>query len=127
MSGAGDALQQAARAALGGIDGLCGVYPGPPLQAAAPYAVVEAGAESDWGHKTGEGREVRLSVTLYDEGERPGRVQALAAAAEAAILEINAVEGWELVTLRFLGSRLARSRSGSWSAAIDYRARLLVA
>ena len=41
------------------------VYPGPPLQAAFPHAVVECGAETDWGHKSGRGRELRLAVQAH--------------------------------------------------------------
>lgn len=125
MSGAGEAVQQAAMAALGQVEGLNGPYPGPPLQAAAPYAVVEAGTESDWSHKSGEGREVRLLVTLYDEGESPARLRLLAGAAETAIAAIGEVDEWRLISLVFLRSRIARSPKGRWAAAIDYRARLL--
>jgi hypothetical protein len=128
MSGAGAALQAAALARLRAVEGLSGVYPGPPLRAAVPYAIVEAGAESDWGHKSGEGREVRLAVGLRDEGERPDRIAARMAAAEAALAAPLAVTGWQLVGLAFLRSRLAREGRGGdsgWSGLIEYRARLL--
>lgn len=121
---AGEALQAAAMAALGGIGGL-GLYEGPPVQAAFPYAVVEAGPESDWGYKNGQGREVRLAVTLHDKGERPVRLKALMSAAEAALEAMGEVEGWQLVTMRFLRSRLVRDAKGQWAGAIDYRARML--
>ena len=84
MSGAGEALAEAAMAALRAVDGLNAVYDGPPLPAAFPYAAVEAGPESDWSHKSGAGRELRLAILLRDQGERPARLRGLAGAAEAA-------------------------------------------
>jgi hypothetical protein len=124
---AGRALQSAAIEALAALD-LGGVYPGPPLQAAFPHAVVEFGPETDWGHKSGRGRELRLAVTLRDSGERPDRVQAFAEVVESAIEAGLDVEGWRLVALILVRTRLvAEGRGGKagWAAAIDYRARML--
>jgi hypothetical protein len=123
--GAGEALGEAAIAALAGVAALNGVYDGPPLQAALPYAMVEAGPESDWSHKSGVGRELRLTVTIRDGGERPARLRTLVAAAEARIESIGgALDGWRLVTMQFLRSRMLRT-DPEWTAVIDYRARLL--
>jgi hypothetical protein len=126
MSGAGQALAEAAMAALRGIEGLNGVYDGPPLTAAFPYAIVEAGPESDWSHKSGEGRELRLSLLLRDKGERPARLRGLVAEVEDKMLQIGAaLAGWRLVNLRFVREAMLRESGAAWSAAIDYRARLL--
>ncbi|MEA3008791.1 MAG: hypothetical protein QOJ91_483 [Sphingomonadales bacterium] len=127
MSGAGAALRAAAIEVLQSLE-LGGVYPGPPLQAAFPHALVECGPETDWGHKSGSGREVRLAVTLRDRGERPERAQAFAEVVEAAMAAGLAVDGWRLVTLALVRSRtIAEGRAGKtgWAVAIDYRARLL--
>lgn len=127
MSGAGAALQAAAIEALAALD-LGGVYPGPPLQAAFPYATVECGPEADWGHKSGRGREIRLAVTLRDSGERPDRAQAFAEVVEAAIEAGLDVEGWRLITLALVRRRtVAEARRGrmGWTVALDYRARML--
>lgn len=127
MSGAGAALRAAAIEALEALD-LGGVYPGPPLQAAFPHALVECGPEADWGHKSGRGRELRLAVTLRDSGERPERAQAFAEVAEAAMEAGLEVEGWRLVTLALVRARtVAEGRGGrmGWAVALDYRARLL--
>ena len=126
MSGAGQALVEAALAALRTVDGLNAVYDGPPLTATAPYAVVEAGPESDWSHKSGEGRELRLSILVRDKGERPTRLRALVAAIEAAMVGIGPdLAGWRLVNLVFVRGSMLRSNDAAWGAAIDYRARLL--
>ena len=122
---AGTSLQAAAIEALAALE-LGGVYPGPPLQAAFPYATVECGAESDWGHKNGRGRELRLAVTLRDEGERPDRAQAFTDVVEAAIEAGLEVEGWYLVTLALVRRRtVAEGRGAGWAVTLDYRARML--
>ena len=124
---ASQALAAAAADALRAVAALSGVHDALPIQAAPPYATVEAGLETDWGHKSGGGREVRLTVTLRDEGERPTRLRALAAAAEAALGGLEAVAGWQLVTLVFVRSMTAAQSVGKWVTVMDYRARLLAA
>lgn len=124
--GAGQALAEAAIAALNGVAGLNGAYDGPPLSAAFPYAQVEAGPESDWSHKSGTGRELRLAILIRDKGERPGRTRALAVAAEMAASEIGPdLDGWRLINLVFLRGSLLRESGAAWAAAIEFRARLL--
>ena len=133
MSGAGETVTARAVAALKTIAGL-GVYDSPPLQAVAPYAVVETGPETDWGYKGGAGRELRLALTLWDRGERPVRLRALTRAAEAAVESIEgAGEGeggaWQLVSLHFLRERAVPPRAPAPNALtaslVEYRARLL--
>lgn len=132
--GAGEALRRAAMAALEAVPGLGGVYAGTPLQAAAPYAAVDTGLESDWSHKSGKGREVRLAATLWDKGERPARLPTLMAEAEAALEALGGEIGaWRLVTMQFLRSRTVREPRGAgplgpgaaWAGVIEFRARLL--
>jgi hypothetical protein len=127
--GAGETVAARAVAALKAIGGL-GVYDAPPIQAVAPYAVVETGPESDWGHKSGEGRELRLALTLWDRGERPVRLRALTRAAEAAVEGIEGDgEGWQIVSLQFLRERAVPPRAPAPNAltasVVEYRARLL--
>lgn len=126
MSGAGQALAETVIAALGGIEGLNGVYDGPPLTAAFPHAIVEAGPESDWSHKSGDGRELRLSILVRDKGERPARLRGLVAAIELVTMQVAGdLGGWRLVNLVFVREAMLRETGAAWSAAIDYRARLL--
>ena len=123
-TGAGEKLQQAAAAALQAVGGIS-VYDGPPLQGAHPYAIVEAGPEADWSHKSGAGREVRIAVSLFDKGERPVRLRVLIGEAEAALDGIGSPAGWQLVTMQFVRSRLVRDAKGIWAGVIEYRARML--
>jgi hypothetical protein len=127
--GAGETVAARAAAALKGISGL-GVYDAPPLQAVAPYAVIEAGPESDWSHKNGVGRELRLALTLWDRGERPVRLRALTRAAEEALESVEGdADGWQIVSLHFLRERAVPPRAASPNAltasVVEYRARLL--
>lgn len=120
---AGGALQEVLAARLVAVAELTGVYDGPPARAAYPYAVIDAGNESDWSHKNGAGREVLVAVTVWDE--QPVRLQVLADAVEAAVAGTGSPLGWSLVSLRFLRRRTIRDVAGPWAAAIDFRARLL--
>jgi Protein of unknown function (DUF3168) len=120
---AGGALQASLAAMLGGIEGLTGVFDGPPARSPFPYAVVDAGNESDWAHKTGDGREVAVAITVWDE--QPARLRELADAVEVGVGSLAPVSGWQLVTLRLVRRKIVRDVAGPWAAAIDYRARLL--
>ena len=118
--------REAAAAALAEVSGLTGIHEGRPVQAAHPYALIEAGPELDWSHKSGVGREVRLAVTLRGRGEHSARLRGLAAEAEAAIEALaGEMGGWRLVSLSFARGRLRAEANGEWSAVSEYRARML--
>lgn len=120
---AGLALQVALVAEIERVAGLTGVFDGPPLRAAYPYVVVDASTMFDWGHKSAEGREIAVAVTLWDD--QPSRLHELSDAVEAAVNEVNNVSEWSLVNLRFQRKRVVREVAGPWAARLDYRARLL--
>ncbi len=123
---AGGALQAALATALSGEARLTGVYDGPPARAGFPYAVIDAGSESDWGHKSGIGREVLVALTVWDDA--PARLVELADAVEAVVAVVagaGGVAGWQLVSMRMIRRRTVRDVAGPWAAAIDFRARLL--
>jgi len=131
MSGAAAALQAAALARLAAVAGFSGRYDVPPAQAAYPYAVVEAGPEIDWGHKSGGGSEVRLAVIVRDAGERSRRLLALLDAARAALEEGLTAEGWQVVTLAWhktMTARVGKAPVGAdtaWAGSVEFRARML--
>ena len=120
---AGAALQQALALTIGAVGDITGVYDGPPARASFPYVAIDAGTESDWGHKSGEGREVLLATTLWDE--QPARLHPLADAVETAVLATSQIEGWQLVSLTLVRRRIVRDVAGPWAAMVDFRARLL--
>jgi hypothetical protein len=123
---ASGALRAAAVAALQAVAGIGRVYDAPPLTAAALHALVEIDSEADWGHKSGAGRELRVTAKLSGEGERPLAMRANAVAAEAALAGLGPdLDGWRLVTMRHVRTRELRRPQGGWIAIIEFRARLL--
>jgi hypothetical protein len=122
---AGGALQSAIAVALSNVEGLGGVFDGPPARAGFPYAALEATNESDWSHKSGEGREVLVAITVWDD--QPVRLHGLADEVEARMQSLSLVDGWQLVTMRLVRRRVVRDVAGPWAAAVDFRARMLAA
>ena len=120
---AGAALQTSIAASLGRIEGLSGVFDGPPARASYPYVALDATTESDWSHKSGEGREVLVAITVWDD--QPVRLHALADEVEAALQAPGPIEAWQLVTMRLVRRRVVRDVAGPWAAAVDFRARML--
>ena len=130
MVSAAESLLSTARSALADVTGLSGVFGAGPIQAVPPFATVEVPTESDWGHKTGAGRELRLVVTVRDEGEREDRVRMLAAATEAALLAMPAASAnWRVTSIAVLRATTTRERSGrspaGWAAVREMRVRML--
>lgn len=120
---AGGALQSAVAGALSGVEGLTGVFDGPPARAAYPYVALDATTETDWSHKSGIGREVMVAITLWDD--QPVRLHGLTDAIEPAVEAVGAVAGWQLVTMQLVRRRVVRDVAGPWAAAVDFRARML--
>lgn len=120
---AGGALSTAIATALSSVTDLTGVFDGPPARAAYPYVALDATTETDWGHKSGDGREVLVAITVWDD--EPVRLQSLADAVEASLAQLPDTDGWELVTMRLVRRRVIRDVAGPWAAAIDFRARML--
>jgi Protein of unknown function (DUF3168) len=125
---ASEALEAAIVAALRAATGLA-VYDSPPVQAVFPYALVDCGPESDWGHKSGKGRELRVAVIVRDSGERPVRLRALMNDVEAALEAGPEAAGWKVVTFVWLRSRSLREGRApgpvEWTGVSEYRARML--
>jgi len=111
--------------ALAGLE--CAVFDAPPVRGARPYAVVEEALLSDWSTKDLAGREGRLAVSLYDGGERPARLRALAGVAEdlLAAMPRDLGGGWRVVTLVFVRGRIVREGEGRWMAMSEWRVRML--
>jgi hypothetical protein len=120
---AGGSLQTAIATALNGIASLTGVFDGPPARAAFPYVALDATTETDWGHKSGVGREVMVAITVWDD--QPVRLHDLADSVETALEDVPAINGWQLVTMQLIRRRVVRDVAGPWAAAVDFRARML--
>lgn len=120
---AGATLQAALAAGIAEIGELNGVFDGPPARAAFPYAAIDASTETDWSHKSGDGREVLAAVTLWDD--QPARLQELADLVESAAQMTTISDGWQLVSMIIIRRRTIRDVAGPWATAIDFRARML--
>jgi hypothetical protein len=124
--GASGALARAVGAALRVMPGISGVSDGMPASQADTHASLDIGPETDWGHKSGAGAEVRFAVMIRCGGDAPDRARRLLAAARETVEGIGSdLEGWRLVSLAFQRARTLRETGPRWTAVIEYRARLL--
>jgi hypothetical protein len=130
MSAAVMAVQKAAVAAMKAHAPLAslvsGVFDGPPAGVCYPYVAMAESPCIDWSHKSGRGREIRLAVTVWDDGARASRLHGLMREVEAAIEGMAvALNGWRVVSARFLRSRVVRDADGPWAGLVEYRVRVL--
>ena len=116
------ALREAAE--VGGA--INGVFEGPAVQATPPFAEVQPSIAVDWSAKDWTGRELRPAVVVRDAGETPARVQALAGAVSAAVEGMATdLDGWRIVSVRFVRSRMLREAPGRWAVSIEFRVRMM--
>jgi hypothetical protein len=102
------------------------VYDGVPERQAFPYIAVSDGLVTNWSTKTELGRDVRLALTLWDDGEAADRTHALMGAMTEAMAALPAmIPGWQIVTCSFIRSLIARDADGPWAGLVEHRVRLL--
>lgn len=105
------------------LAGLNRVGDGGAAQAALPYAQIGEMLGSSWGTKDRAGREVRVSVLLFDRGDA-ARIAGLSAAAEVALSALpRLIDGWETGGAVILRTRLTQRADGLRAAQIDVRVR----
>ena len=123
MSGAIEALQEAVVTALSGI---APIYDGPPPRADFPYIVMSESPVTDWSTKTATGREIRLALTIWDNGEEPARLRTLTRQVEDALQTLpRDLPGWRIASSIFVRSLTSRSPAGPWAVLIEQRMRML--
>lgn len=130
MSDAVKVLQAAVVAALESHPALAGtltgVFDGPPPHAAYPYVSIADGLVSDWSTKTATGREIRLALTVWDDGQEAALLHDLISHIEDAVAALpRDLTGWRIASCVFLRSLIARDAAGPWAGLIEYRVRLL--
>ena len=130
MSGAVAAVQAALVATLSGNVSLMaevtGIYDGPPPRAAFPYLVISGGGSSDWSTKTARGRELRIALTLWDDGQAAARLHRLMALVEDAVAGLpRDLPNWRVASVVFVRSLVARDAAGPWAGLIEFRVRVL--
>lgn len=132
MTDAVQAVQAAAVAALSAHPALSGelpgIYDGPPPRAAFPYVSIGDGLVSDWSTKSEAGREIRLALTVWDDGEEAARLHALMGHVEDAIAAIpRDLPGWRVASNVFLRSLVVRDPAKPWAGFLEFRVRVLEA
>jgi hypothetical protein len=125
---AASALQSALVGALKGHAPLMniasGVFDGPPARAAFPYVAIGEGVSGDWSSKTTKGREHRLAIIVWDDGQSAARLHGVMAEAEAAIEAMpGELDGHRVASLSFVRSRVRRDPAGPWAGVVEYRVR----
>ncbi len=130
MSDALLAVQAAAVTALGAhpvlTAQLTGIYDGPPPRARFPYAAFGDALVSDWSVKDRPGREIRLALTIWDDGESAARLHELMGHGEDALAAIaRDLDGWRVASNVFVRSLMARDPAGPWAGLVEQRIRVL--
>ena len=97
-----------------------------PLRASPPWLGIVASASTDFGHKTGVGREVRVALELQTLGDDAGGTADLVAAIEARIA-LFPVDHRDLriASLTFLRARAEQRGEARRAVLLEYRARLI--
>jgi Protein of unknown function (DUF3168) len=128
-----DALQILQEALIAALDAhpvlsseLTGIFDGPPPRATFPYVSIADGLTADWSTKTEAGREIRLALTVWDDGEEASRLLSLMAHVEDAIAAMpRDLGGWRIASLVFLRSMVVRDAAGPWAGLVEHRVRML--
>lgn len=128
-----DAVQSVQSAAVTALEAhpvlsqmLSGVFDGPPPRAQYPYISITDGLCSDWSTKTATGREIRLSLNVWDDGEQVSRLHNLMGHAEEAIAAMaRDLPGWRVASIVFSRSLVARDPNGPWAGLVEHRVRIL--
>jgi hypothetical protein len=97
-----------------------------PLRASPPWLGLVTSASSDWSVKDAGGREVRVALELHVRGDDPGAGAALIQAIENRVAALpRAQDGFDVVTIVFLRSRVEQRPANTRAALLEYRFRLL--
>lgn len=102
------------------------VFDAPQERAAVPFAVIEEPVLGDWSACGWDGREGRLVIAVFDEGEQPRRLRFLMGRLEDAMerLPDDIGEGWRIVQSRLIRSRGVRAGGRRWGGAVEFQVRM---
>lgn len=124
QSAVADALRNSAPV----MAAVSGIYDGPPPRAAFPYVALSDGSGSDWSTKTAPGREIRVALTVWDDGEEPARLYGLMHEVEAAVATMaRDLDGWRVASLAFVRAIVVRDPAGPWAGLVEHRVRVMAA
>ena len=96
-----------------------------PVRGGLPYVVVDEAVLADWGTKTWEGREGRVTLRFYDGGERPTRLRDAIELGEAVMVTLPAAVGggWRVVQMRAVRSRIVKAGE-RWVGTAEFLVRM---
>ncbi|MEK9209916.1 DUF3168 domain-containing protein [Sphingomonas sp. 2378] len=94
-----------------------------PVRASVPQAVLGEPTDTDWSAAGIEGHELRVTLTLVDEGERPLRLRSAMQAVEGCVLSDALADGWRVAGWTVMATRMAKT-GARWTASVEWRARL---
>jgi Protein of unknown function (DUF3168) len=104
---------------------LTGIYDGPSPRAVFPYVSFADGLSTDWSTKTEQGREIRLALTVWDDGEEASRLSSLMGHVEDAVAAMpRDLPGWRVASVVFLRAIVARDAAGPWAGLVEHRVRM---
>ena len=79
-----------------------------------------------WSTNTATGREFRMALTVWDEGEEAARLHDLMGHVEDAVAALpRDLPGWRVASIAFVRSFIARDAAGPWAGLVEYRLRVL--
>lgn len=97
-----------------------------PLRVSPPWLGIVASASTDFGHKTGTGREVRVALELQTLGDDACGTADLVGAIEARIATLPADQpDFRIASLTFLRARAEQRGEARRAVLLEYRARLI--
>ena len=97
-----------------------------PLRASPPWLGIVASASTDFSHKTGVGREVRVALELQTLGDDAGGTADLVAAIEARIALFPVAQpDFRIASLTILRARAEQRGEARRAVLLEYRARLI--
>ena len=97
-----------------------------PARATPPWLGVAASASADWSVKGAAGREVRVALEFHYRGDDPATGIAVAQAIEDRVAALpRTQDGFDVVSIVFLRSRVEQRAGNIRAALVEYRFRLL--
>lgn len=121
-----EAVANALRNSVPVMAGVSGIYDGPPVRASFPYVSISDGSGSDWSTKTAPGREIRVALTVWDDGEEPARLHGLMHHVEDAVAGIERdLDGWRVASVAFVRALVVRDPAGPWAGLVEHRIRVM--
>ena len=97
-----------------------------PVRASPPWLGIAASASTDFGHKSGRGREVRIALELHGRGNDIATDGALVSAIDKRVGAMpSAQTGFTIAAASFLRGRAERRADNLRATLIEYRFRIL--